>query len=220
MYFASPTTFNDLFDCQACGIIKDYKFAGYPFRITAEGKLQFYEVDPIAFMNDHMKHKIAECGVCCFSKSYDSILMWSHYADYNRGVCFKFDVDNIKINGLFDNITYTKTKPIYDFKNPMEDKAKWFFYKNYVWKYEREVRGLIFPPSNMKDERYRKVKFPKEALKEIIFGVNYTDNYTYREVIDLCHKYGFHNVKFSFMQATINSDSYKLLKIPLRISST
>lgn len=215
LYFANPLTFNDIFDCQALGIVKDYKFAGYPLRITEERKLQFYKVNPIVFLNDYMRQKIAEHGICCFSKSYDSILMWSHYADYNRGVCFKFDVDIIesKISGLFENVTYVKKKPTYDFKNPEEDKSKWFFYKNRVWKYEKEVRGLIFPPNITKDEKYRKVKFPKDALKEIIFGAN-TDKHIYDEIICLCHKHGFSKVKFSFIKATTNSDSYKLQKMP------
>ena len=118
-------------------------------------------------------------------------------------------------NGLFENITYVKSRPIYDYNNPNEDKSKWFFYKNSVWKYEKEIRGLIFPPANIKNERYRKVLFPKEALQEIIFGVNFTDKSTYDEVICLCKEHGFQNIRFSYMQATTDSDSYKLIKEPI-----
>lgn len=29
--------------------------------------------------------------ISCFSKRYDSILMWSHYASSHEGVCIEFD---------------------------------------------------------------------------------------------------------------------------------
>lgn len=220
LYFASPKTFNDLFDCQAHGIIKDYNPPCDPFSIDEKGKFHFYKIDPIALLNDATKRGIETCGVCCFSKSYDSILMWSHYADYNRGVCFRFDLNKIKLAiGLFSDIIYVKNKPTYDYNNPNEDKSKWFFYKNSVWKYEKEIRGLIFPPKNIKSQRYRKVKFPKEALKEIILGANYLDKRTHDEVISLCMEHGFNNVQFSIMQPTTNTDSYKLIKVPLPVTN-
>lgn len=195
--------------------MSSYQFTDNPFVITGEGKILNCP-NPSGLLDRATKQGIDTwCGVCCFSKSFDSILMWSHYADYNRGVCFRFDLDKIKLpTGLFGDIIYVKNKPIYDYTNPEENISKWFLYKNKVWKYEREVRGIIFPPRNIKSQRYRKVKFPKEALKEIIFGLNYTDKYTYDEVIDLCKEHGIYNVKFSFMQATTNTDAYKLLKVP------
>ena len=215
LYFASPKEFNDFFDCQAYCIISNYQFANNPFIIVG-GKIHPYNGNPCDLLYKATKLSVDTYGVCCFSKSYDSILMWSHYAYYNRGVCFKFDLEIIekRINVYFDKVAYVKSKPTFDFNNSNEDKRKWFFYKNRVWKYEREVRGLISPPINAKGKPNRKVIFPKEALKEIIFGAN-IDKKTYNEIVDLCNKYGFHKVKFSYMKAITNSDSYKLLKIPL-----
>lgn len=216
LYFASPKVFNDIFDCQAHGIMSNYQFKDNPFIITGDGRILNYP-NPCSLLDRATKRGIdTSCGVCSFSKSYDSILMWSHYADYNRGVCFKFDLDKINIG--FADIKYVKNKPVYDYCNPDEDKLKWFLYKYRAWKYEREIRGVISPPENAKNERYRKVKFPKEALKEIIFGANYTDKSTYDEVIGLCKEHGFHNVKFSVMQPTTDSESYKLLKKPLQFT--
>ena len=31
-------------------------------------------------------------GVCCFTASSSSILMWSHYADNHRGICVEYDI--------------------------------------------------------------------------------------------------------------------------------
>lgn len=214
LYFASPKDFNDVFDCQAHGIISNYQFAANPFIITGDGKILPYP-NPSALLDKATKQGIDMYGVCCFSRAYDSILMWSHYADYNRGICFRFDLDKIKINGLFENVIYVRNKPIYDYNAPNEDKSKWFLYKYSDWKYEKEIRGVVFPPKNVKGERYRKVEFPKDALKEIIFGTNYTDKNTYNEVINLCKEHGFQSIKFSFMRATTDYDSYKLIKEPI-----
>lgn len=218
LYFADPKEFNDIFDCQACGIIKDYNPPCAPFSIIEKGNIRFYNnIDPIKLLNEVTKQNISKCGVCCFSKTYNSILMWSHYAHYNRGVCFRFDLDEINLtNGLFDDVKYVRSKPIFDFNDLDEDLSKWFFYKYKVWKYEREIRGLIFPPQNAEDEQYRKLQFPREALKEIIFGANIAKQ-TFEEIIGLCGCYGFHNIKFSFIQATTNTDVYKLVKVPLRV---
>lgn len=144
--------------------------------------------------------------------------MWSHYADYNRGVCFRFDLKKIKQNVGFANIKYVKKKPIYDFNNSREDESKWFIYKSHVWKYEREVRGIIAPPQKIKNKQYRKVNFPKEALKEIIFGAN-TKKRTCEEIIGLCKENGFQDLQFSVMKPTTNADTYKLLKVPLLIDT-
>ena len=218
LYFSSPKDFNDIFDCQVHGIMSNYQFKDNPFVFIGDGSMLNCP-NPCSLLDWATKRGIDTCGVCCFSKSYNSILMWSHYADYNRGVCFKFDLYKIELaTGLFSDIIYVKNKPIYDYTNKNEDKSKWFIYKSIVWKYEREIRGIIPPPENAKNERYRKVKFPKEALKEIIFGANYTDKSKYDEVIGLCKEHGFHNVKFSVMQPTTDSESYKLLKKPLQIS--
>jgi len=31
-------------------------------------------------------------GVLCFSRSWNNVLMWSHYADRHKGICLGFDV--------------------------------------------------------------------------------------------------------------------------------
>jgi len=40
-------------------------------------------------MNDYIRDT-GLLGVSCFSGRDDSILMWSHYADYHRGICLRF----------------------------------------------------------------------------------------------------------------------------------
>jgi hypothetical protein len=36
-----------------------------------------------------------ESGVCCFSTSFSSPLLWSHYSDQHRGLCIGYDLDRL-----------------------------------------------------------------------------------------------------------------------------
>ncbi|MEK6627785.1 MAG: hypothetical protein AABY53_04095, partial [Bdellovibrionota bacterium] len=38
------------------------------------------------------KHKIK---ICSFSKDYGNLLLWAHYSDSFRGICFEVEVDNL-----------------------------------------------------------------------------------------------------------------------------
>ena len=46
----------------------------------------------------------------CFSKRNDSILMWSHYADSHKGVCFEFDYES----PYFYDVLYENKIPEFD----------------------------------------------------------------------------------------------------------
>jgi hypothetical protein len=39
--------------------------------------------------------KTHQTGVLCLSAKFDSLLMWSHYADQHRGVCVEYDVSGV-----------------------------------------------------------------------------------------------------------------------------
>lgn len=52
-----------------------------------------------------------ETLVCCFSEINDNILMWSHYADSHKGICFGFKVDCLKQGLNPKNGTW---EPIYE----------------------------------------------------------------------------------------------------------
>ena len=46
-------------------------------------------------------------GIACFSETYDSLLMWSHYADYHRGICLEYSYEEIKKLVPFCPVVYT-----------------------------------------------------------------------------------------------------------------
>ena len=98
--------------------------------------------------------------ITCFSKRNDSILMWSHYGDSHRGVCFEFEDDR----DIFKDVIYQDERPYFDFKTIVarilmadyknveckldEDKYKDiflnpFFIKQNDWNYEHELRCVL-----------------------------------------------------------------------------
>jgi hypothetical protein len=56
-------------------------------------------------MNDYIRD-MKLLGVSCFSGRDDSILMWSHYADYHQGICLRFRSYKIRCerNGSVDDV--------------------------------------------------------------------------------------------------------------------
>lgn len=98
--------------------------------------------------------------VACFSKRWDSVLMWSHYADAHKGVCFEFDMPE---DSRFAKVRYSNKRSVldveaitrvvlaYDFLgikiDPSDAKLiqtvmSPFLGKSLDWKYEKEIRCL------------------------------------------------------------------------------
>ena len=110
--------------------------------------------------------------VSCFCERYDSILMWGHYADRDRGVCIEYENPN---NENFYSVKYqNKRIPFnlykitcrvlgYLFTNDVIDEADDVLIKNIIepfltksvdWKYEYEIR-CIFSKNVKNDDIYQ-----------------------------------------------------------------
>ena len=102
--------------------------------------------------------------ISCFSKRYDSILMWSHYGDKHKGICIEFD----RPENDFLDVKYSKKRCKFDLEDTtrrvlgymlsneevdVNDKglirciSKPFIVKSLDWKYEEEVRCVLSPNS-------------------------------------------------------------------------
>ena len=78
--------------------------------------------------------------LCSLAKTYTDILMWSHYADSNKGFCIELEVDTDS-NDSKAKITYDKdlwTPAIY-YDDIIKDIMS---HKLYPWQNEQEVRIL------------------------------------------------------------------------------
>ncbi|TKB62612.1 MAG: DUF2971 domain-containing protein, partial [Nitrospira sp.] len=115
--------------------------------------------------NAEIHKSLCHSRVLCLSELHDNVVMWSHYADYHRGVVFKLgcidEIDNTLLAAKA--VSYTNQFPAFpnideysrhltgeqliDFPRLSYDIA---YIKHTDWAYEREWRvhwGLIHEPA-------------------------------------------------------------------------
>ncbi len=83
-------------------------------------------------------------GLLCFSKSWNSPVLWSHYAERHKGLCLGFDVPD----HLGQDVTYltrrTQLKGLLPAATEADGGAgPLFFLKFQGWKYEDEWRRVV-----------------------------------------------------------------------------
>jgi hypothetical protein len=129
-------------------------------------------------------------GILCLSRSPDNIVLWSHYANYHKGVCLKFDMSkdiNFFLTPL--NVEYSEVYPKYNpLKSPQEQVIKLIRTKYIDWSYEEELR--IYKGKN------GLVDFNKEALVEVIFGLKTSDD-EMKSIREMMEKNCFNHLKYS-----------------------
>lgn len=227
--FSSPTEFNDPYDClsnvfyegtedELLNFLQQY---GNTLSIE-ELNLQKYKTESNTYLINpgifypNNNHSLPidfrkRLKVCCFSEEDNNFLLWSHYADSNKGICFGFEGKYLgsdgKIYGLahdrkcysFDLESKTNFKPIfYQMKyqrnfpkrvNMLTTKkltplVDFLLTKHFDWKYEKEYR--VFDGTD-EEGPYLLYKFKKETLKKVILGI-YTPAEVVKEVIEILKK--------------------------------
>lgn len=135
------------------------------------------------------KHFSDDSYCACFSESYSSTLMWSHYAKNNSGICIEYDFETIKnklIYNLLFPVCYTE-KPI-DIYNYVQEKMGGFsielgilislLNKANCWKYEKEWRLIIMNELPNKRNLQKYINLENVITpKSIILGQNFLDNF-------------------------------------------
>ena len=172
------------------GIInKDKTVAQYIDKYKTESKLKFRELDYLGTY------------VCCFSEDNKSNLMWSHYADSNRGICIEYDFNLLPSEGLFRKTLF----PIAYMKEPLnvedlleDDERLIYDYpidaavlctgitKADVWRYEREWRSF-WVIEFAKEERYIPIKLGINPSR-VLLGYHFLKNFFWydRKDYDVC----------------------------------
>lgn len=191
LYWASPHAFNDPFDCNPVLIFGtgERERSEYLRRAAANqvGKASRRErlgrrrqamrktpQQHESELGDQWKNWMAESSVACFSGVNNHPLMWAHYADSHRGVCWIFreqihDVENVWMG--FD-VNYSEVRPLVNLCNIRDGemfKAA-VLNKSRDWAYEREYRMIEWRGR----PGYR--TFPREALLGVILGAKISDD--------------------------------------------
>lgn len=180
IYFSSPRSFNDPFDC-----------------LVNREEILIKNFSSIKSHRD-------ELGICCFSLINDNPLMWGHYTNNYNGYCLKFKNNNFlndEYITLQTHISYLKNyipgnqslKRALEKLNKedlsTEDKSMIrkvmcstfeYNWKFDDWKYEQEYRTISWCTKTFN----RKMEFDKKCLEEIYIGHKMkSQNHQYYELL-------------------------------------
>ncbi|WP_066630925.1 DUF2971 domain-containing protein [Labilibacter marinus] len=121
-------------------------------------------------------------GICSFSIRFDDILMWSHYADSNGGMCIVFNKEKLSRSliqvesGKVDYVTTFPKGNLVDYRDNVgcvRLSDNFLFKKFRNWSSEDEYRFVIVPNQNMPtlDVNLKRLRmFSPESIEGIIVG--------------------------------------------------
>ncbi|MDD3322035.1 MAG: DUF2971 domain-containing protein [Paludibacter sp.] len=219
LWFATPISFNDPFDCQLNDktvwdsiSIRNYlnylKVVGNS-DLDIEDIIEQYYLDNNSFRHfftKYFKRILSNIGVCCFTTSPKIFLMWSHYANSHKGLCLKFDItkdENLFLTAL--PVKYSIDYPSFDYLKERNKLAeRMLLTKSKVWKYEKEIRVITGKSGPQ--------LFKKDCLKEIIFGYKTTE-LEIKEIKKIVSNSGYKNIRFSKVDLVPNKFKIKLVRI-------
>jgi hypothetical protein len=100
-------------------------------------------------VSPEVRSVMQQMGVCCFSDTYESDVMWAHYAGEYRGICVEYSAHDLR-DGLPDvfavRVQYDIQVPIISAGETRQQSAiKVLSSKKSDWYYEREWRLLTRP---------------------------------------------------------------------------
>ncbi len=208
IWFTSPLKFNDPFDFF---IPYSLNFTNDEFKkivplLPGYSKEQYEQMLVHYKENPKELEKWSEIGhtrftskirVACFCEEKTNILMWSHYANFHKGLCLKFDSFYDKQFFHKDDWDYHKM-PIKEVNYPKEIKKINYFKDNndffvncaytkyHQWNYEKEHRII-----SMVDA----IQYNKECLVEVNFGCKCKQE-NERKIIEIIELNKYPNVKF------------------------
>lgn len=217
-YFNSPANFNDPYDCNIPKIstieINNAEKSISKEETDVNKIIKHATVNP-QNIKTALTNTVNKIGICCFSTVFDSILMWSHYADYHKGICLKFDI--LKDPDFFLNtlsVHYSQMQPYFDILQGKNDISEEIIRTKFVdWSYESEVRIVKCKKdikNNNKKDDARLFGFNKEALVEIIFGEK-TSEEDMNRVRKWCTE-GLDKQNIRFSQMTLKKGTHYGLK--------
>jgi hypothetical protein len=214
LWFASPTSFNDPFDCQINDQTNwtDENIRDFIIRTAWETGQQIDSEKIVrknrempggfnSFFSEQLKKTLSEIGVTCFLQRPDNLLLWAHYSASHTGVCLKFDItEDLDLFGLTFRVEYSDEYPSFDYLTERDTLVKKaMLSKSRHWEYEAEVRTM--------QKKYGLFPFKKECLKEIIFGCK-ADPSEIKTIREIVQNTGYPNL--ILRQAKLRRNEYNI----------
>ena len=181
VYFSKTSSFNDPFDGQILpsSLLEDLNNMGIDVSSS-----------PLDRHDGFLADRLNGFGVFCLSGKNDDILMWSHYADSHKGICFGFKEPFERYIPNEDpiycrDIEYIDRHPYIDIYNDFNGGREYhsdddfdnhckmasdlldasLTKKHKSWEYEEEIRIISEVGS-------RPMSFYPEALESVVLGMN------------------------------------------------
>ena len=220
LFFCSPKNTNDPYDYQADivfhgpEVVKKIKALPDEIRepLIAKCKVSEDHTQPIF---DAHKNEMLKYGICCFSHSYNSQLMWAHYAEQHKGICVGFDTNLLKTDGVeFRDINYRLVPPTVNILGTEEEFLQQASSKYIEWSYEKEIRAIKkFDQVLPDDDNNRKWIINKEAIQYVLMG--YRTSLEQSQEISTCYHVGGLKARVYHMSPDSSDGGYGLY--PLKI---
>ena len=232
----NPKLFNDVYDCnmhrnslprvrsELEEINKGLEVLGYD---KLEINQSYLEKDFAKRDRYFMTYMTKPIRVGCLSEDEKSILMWSHYANDNKGICIEYDFSNCNHTKLIYPVTYLE-KPI-DITSLCNGKKEndiklavllSVITKCNVWSYEKEWRIIhgIYGGKELPD-RTQIINMPTPTA--IYLGKNFLEYWLENksnetEIFNrFCEYIRKNNIKLKIMQNKIMSFKLEAIDIDL-----
>lgn len=104
MWYSAPCNFNDVFDCEISidetGIFNSALQMVPDKRGVRPGSQMWHQLKQtinkeIRSLRSTFEDMKTTTGISCLSESYDSLLMWAHYANNHSGICVEYELMEI-----------------------------------------------------------------------------------------------------------------------------
>ncbi len=216
-YLASPADYNDPFDCRInenFGLLKPEEKEEYKRKLFSKHREQIKDEDLKRIKDDFDKRfsdtksfqafadedlydrQNKHYGIFSCSLKWNSILMWSHYANSHKGFCIGLNAEKIKESGLFGKLGSVKYEKEFPAIKPkiaerneqlIEDSFIQTHTKAENWCYEEEYRFSIttFPEELTLSDRV--VNLPDECFVNVILGI-YIPEVQKEAIVQLCRE--------------------------------
>lgn len=201
--FSHFKEFNDVFDCSLDGLYYDCTNVCDHFRNEIPTIVEVLKLNGMKYGVNEINETYQEIqnnkrnasAILCFTLNNNNILMWTHYGNDSKGICFEFD-SSLGFETIFPDLQFAmEGEIIYNwediinyFEDPNTGLGKVFLNKSIKWEYEDEYRYVaLAKPGNY--------KFNKSFLKGITFGVRCTDD-KITDILNICQENEYNNIYF------------------------
>ncbi len=245
LYLSSPKLFDDPFDCRIppnFSLLNKQEIDHYindslvkHVELNINNNIDFNKVIPEYekrmenitsvqkdYEKDFFQYQDSYYGVLSLTKRWNSISMWSQYANSSKGICIGFDEELLRksiqntqsaCRSVKYNKKFPKIKPVVykNEKDPeiIERMFIRYFVKSKEWKNEKEYRIVTNFYPNIPDNKDRKLQFTNHTFSEVTLGINFPSSEK-KEIIEICKL-----KKIKIFQAYKAEFKFKILREPI-----